>query len=94
METKNPTLAILKRWPSRQALADDIGKKLIVVHRWYQRCSIPSKYDARLLDAASARNIALNWRELMDARSASDDQCGHKGEIVSGMETNTPGDAT
>ena len=69
MQENNRTLEILNRWPSRQAPADDLGKKIVVVHRWHQRKSIPSKYDARLLDAASARNIPLNWRELMDARS-------------------------
>ena len=70
MEQTHPTLDILERWPSRQALADDMGKKLVVVHRWHQRKRIPSKYDARLLDAASERNIPLNWRELMDARAS------------------------
>ena len=76
MENKNPTLDILNRWPSRSALASDVGAKLIAVHRWHQRSSIPAKYDSTLLDAASARNIPLNWRELMDARSASRDQNG------------------
>ena len=77
MTQQHPIHSILSRWPSRQALADDISKPVVVVHRWHQRASIPAKYDAQLLDAASRRNIPLNWRELMDARSASHDQDGH-----------------
>lgn len=73
----NPSFRqIIERWPSRSALADDVSVPVIVVHRWHQRASIPAKYDVRLLDAASARNIPLNWRELMDARNAPNDQHG------------------
>jgi len=77
MQTNDPTQTILKRWPSRQAVADDTGVALVAVHRWWQRKSIPAKYDAALLDAASRRNIPLNWRELMDARSARPEHIGH-----------------
>ena len=70
MAQKHLTLEILERWPSRAALAADVGRDLFAVHRWFQRKRIPAKYDAGLLDAASARNIPLNWRELMDARAA------------------------
>jgi hypothetical protein len=71
---------IIDRWPSRAEMAKDVGRPVIVVHRWWQRSSIPAKYDTRLLDAASARNIPLNWRELMDARSPNSDQHGQSGE--------------
>jgi hypothetical protein len=71
MEKTHPILDILERWPNRAALAADLGRKVVVIHRWHQRKRIPAKYDAAILDAASARNIPLNWRELMDARSES-----------------------
>lgn len=77
MSNPNLTLDILKRWTTRQMLADDVQKNIVVIHRWFQRKSIPSKYDAVLLDAAARRNIALSWRELMDARKPHTDQLGH-----------------
>jgi hypothetical protein len=77
MKTQHPIRTILNKWPSRQELADDLKLAVVVVHRWHQRASIPAKYDTRLLDAASARNIPLLWRELMDARASSADQHGH-----------------
>ena len=72
-----PTQQIIKRWPSRQELAGDIGVDLFAVHRWFQRSSIPAKHDIAILDAASRRNIPLNWRELMEARSSHSEQGGH-----------------
>ena len=86
MQTQHPILDILNKWPSRQSLADDINLAVIVVHRWHQRRSIPAKYDTRLLDAASRRNIPLLWRELMDARAASADQHGHDMETMQGAK--------
>lgn len=74
---KSPTfLPILSRWPSRRELASDLGISIKAVHHWFERDSVPAKYDAALLDAASARNLPLNWRELMDARSVQRDQHG------------------
>ena len=84
MTQTHPILSILHKWPSRQTLADDLGLDVIVVHRWHQRASIPAKYDTRLLDAASRRNIPLLWRELMEARSAPHDQHGHGLETMQG----------
>jgi hypothetical protein len=84
MKKSHPILTILHRWPSRQSLADDLGLDVVVVHRWHQRQSIPAKYDTRLLDAASSRNIPLLWRELMEARAASPDQHGHDSETMQG----------
>lgn len=86
MTQTHPILSILHKWPSRQALAEDLGLDVIVVHRWHQRTSIPAKYDTRLLDAASRRNIPLLWRELMDARAASSDQHGHGLETMQGAK--------
>jgi len=75
--SEHPIQKIIERWPNRQALADDAGVDLFAVHRWYQRKSIPARYDMTILDAASRRNIALNWRELMEARTAHTDRSGH-----------------
>lgn len=89
MSTKHPIQQIIELWPSRQALADDIGRKVIVVHRWHEREGIPPAYDLRLLDAASNRNIPLLWRDLMAARTVpktksklSLDQHGHSSAAI------------
>lgn len=87
MTQKHPAQLIIERWPNRRTLCDDINQRvpesrkieLVAVHRWHQRKSIPGEYDAVILDAASDRNIPLNWRELIDARSVLSDQNGRKG---------------
>ncbi|KII11384.1 hypothetical protein [Phaeobacter sp. S60] len=60
---------IIDLWPSRKELAEDVGASLMAVHHWHGRDRIPAEYDAKLLDAACARNIPLHWRRLMDLRS-------------------------
>lgn len=89
MQATHPFISIMSRWPSRQMLAVDLNVPVIVVHRWHQRASIPAKYDVRLLEAASARNIPLNWRELMDARNVCNDQHGQRIDDCQGV----PGEA-
>lgn len=59
-------------------MAEDAGVRLIVVHRWHQRRSIPSAYDARLIEGAGRRGIALSAQELADARAPRD----HTGHVV------------
>lgn len=77
MKKNQAILDILNRWPSRRAMAADVGKDIIVIHRWFQRESIPPEYDATLIDAAAQRGIDLGERELMDARSGHSEQSGH-----------------
>ena len=84
MQENHPIILILERWPNRRAIASDVGRPPVVIHRWFQRKSIPAKYDAMLLDGASRRNIPLNWRELMDARTSATDQDGHGDAEIQG----------
>ena len=92
MTQTHPILSILNLWPSRRAVLDDVNASLpesrkldmVAIHRWFQRKSIPSEYDASLIDGASNRNIALNWRELMEARAAHTDQHGHDRPLIQG----------
>ena len=72
MENKITASEILSRWPSLKAVAADVGKKFIVVYRWKTRNRIPAKYDMSLIEGASARNIPLNWRELMQSRTEAE----------------------
>jgi hypothetical protein len=60
---------IINRWPSRRALAEDVGVNLYAVHHWHNRNRIPAEYDAALLVAAGRRGIALGFEELVMARA-------------------------
>lgn len=67
MENLSPARAIIKRWPSRKALAADAGASHVAVHRWWKRDAIPSKHHTALMLAAPRRGIALTVRELHEA---------------------------
>ena len=82
MESTHPITLILKRWPSRQdvyedALAANPKLGMVAVHRWFQRGSLPAKYDGALLDGAERRGIGLHHRELIKARAVHTDRNGH-----------------
>jgi hypothetical protein len=95
MDTSPPltkTQEIIKRWPSRQAMADDCSVTgspvdLFAVHRWFQRSSIPGKHDSRLLQGAARRGFALTADELVAARSEHADQVGHGIVNLQGEQT-------
>jgi len=81
--TANHTIVdILSRWPSRRAVYEDAlvadpELDMIAVHRWFQRGSLPPKYDHALLDGADRRGIGLHPLEIARARSAHTDRVGH-----------------
>ena len=75
--TKNLAQKIIERWPSRAALAADVGRQVVVVHRWYQRGSIPARYFATMLAAAEERGIPVTWRDLLETHRPRDDQYVH-----------------
>lgn len=63
---------IIDLWPSRAALAEDITADddpvtLATVHKWAQRGSIPSRYHAELLRAATDRAIPLSADDVVAA---------------------------
>ena len=84
MKQCKPFKSIVLMWPSRRELARDLGVSLSTVHHWVERDSIPAKYDAALLDAASARNLPLNWRDIMDSRSVVAFQRGDSARSIQG----------
>ncbi|MEM6623896.1 MAG: hypothetical protein AAF674_16840 [Pseudomonadota bacterium] len=60
---------IMAKWPSRSALADDVGKPLSIIHSWVKRDSIPPGFDVVLVEAAAARGFELSFRQLAEARA-------------------------
>ena len=65
--------AFLDQWPTRSALADEIGVKLDTVHKWAQRGAIPAEYHLDVLAAARARGFTDDPLALakMHARAAA-----------------------
>jgi hypothetical protein len=66
---------ILRLWPSRPALADDItedGDAVTAgrIHKWARSESIPSRYHGRILRAAQRRGYALSPEDLVRAHDA------------------------
>lgn len=72
--TTNHISDLLGRWPTRAALADQIGVKTATVHKWAQNRSIPSRYHPSILDAALGQGIALSADEIVAAHR--DDRAG------------------
>jgi hypothetical protein len=54
---------------SRIRLSRSLGLSKGGVQRWYERNSIPSKYDRKLIAAAAACGVTVTLDELADARS-------------------------
>lgn len=82
MSDKHPLIEILDRWNSRRAIYEDAraadpNLDMVAVHRWFQRKSVPSKYDAALLNGADRRGFGLHPMELVRARAVHADQSGH-----------------
>jgi DNA-binding transcriptional regulator YiaG len=51
--------ALIKCWPSRKDLADDLVVSKERVDKWAQTASIPARFHARLIRAGNARGISV-----------------------------------
>lgn len=51
---------LIKLWPSRKALADDVGDTLDNVHKWAQSGRIPSWKQSSVLEAARNRGFEVD----------------------------------
>ena len=79
MAANHQIISILSRWPSRRAVHEDAllaNPELdpVAVHRWFQRGSLPPKYDVALLQGADRRGIGLHPMEIATARSGHTDR--------------------
>ena len=66
--------AILDKWPSRQAVADDLDVRIRLVYKWVNPAHgrIPSKYHAPLLAAAKRRGIPLTADDFLVREKVAD----------------------
>jgi len=61
---------LIDRWPSQVALAADIGEAdATIVRMWRYRQRIPAEYDVRIVAAAKARNIPVDFELLAKLRA-------------------------
>lgn len=69
--------AVIELWPSREAMAADIGARSSAVSKWWQRDGIPAEWWATVLSTDKAREkditaevlTGLAARETVDART-------------------------
>lgn len=69
--------SIIELWPSREAMAVDLGVGAAAVSKWWQRDSIPAEYWSGLLATDRARDAAVSAdlltslaaREVLEARA-------------------------
>lgn len=55
--TKQPVTELIDKWPSRRALALEIGASEAQVHKWARHGRIPSEWQYPVMRAAEARGI-------------------------------------
>lgn len=61
---------IIKRWPSKSALAADLGLKHFHVQAWWHRDSIPGDWDTAIVSAAAKRGYEdVSLELLADTRA-------------------------
>ena len=60
---------LIAMWPSKRALALDIGAKLKTVELWHHRDSIPASWWLELIKAADRRGISVSSDTLVRIES-------------------------
>lgn len=57
--------ALIKCWPTRKDLADDLAVSKERVDKWAQTESIPARFHAAVIRAAAVRGIAVTAADLV-----------------------------
>lgn len=65
MSAPNPIKILFSAWPTRQALADEIGADVSAVHKWAQNGRIPSDWQMFVQKAAVRRGLEYATAEWM-----------------------------
>ncbi len=72
----NTAREIMKRWPSAQTLASDIGEPYLTVRQWGVRDRIPARVWPRIVAAAGARGIDVTLELLADLNARRSERPG------------------
>lgn len=65
MSQRNHIDGLISHWPTRKALAEEIGASAEVVHKWARSGRIPTDWQASVIAAAAARGIDYATPEWM-----------------------------
>lgn len=74
MEQSSPIRDLIDAWPTRKALAEQIGANVEAVHKWAASNRIPSDWQAAVVTAAQARglgHVTGDWMVAQHARAAA-----------------------
>ena len=65
MAQENPIKELIDTWPTRKALADEIGARTDAVHKWAAAGRIPADWQAAVLSAARKQDklahVTAEW---------------------------------
>ena len=70
-----PIKQLINRWPSRRALAAEIGANVATVHKWATAGRIPSNWQASVIRAAQDHGfsyVTADWMVLVHSADAAD----------------------
>ncbi len=65
MEQISTVKQLIDLWPARKVLAQEIGASKERVDKWAQSGSIPARFHAAILRAASARSFAVTADDIV-----------------------------
>jgi ribosome-binding protein aMBF1 (putative translation factor) len=69
MLEKLTVASLIDQWPSRKALADEIGANPAAVHKWATAKRIPADWQAHVLKAARLRGIQITPEWMIDVHA-------------------------
>lgn len=64
--------SLIAQWPTRKALASEIGMKTDAVHKWAQNQSIPARHHLKVIRAAQRRGIEIDAHALAEMHASDD----------------------
>lgn len=72
MKHANPIEHLIASWPTRKALADEIGANVEAVHKWARSGRIPSDWQAAVQRAAESSGISYATAQwMLDAHAGT-----------------------
>lgn len=74
MAQENPIKELIDTWPTRKALADEIGANTDAVHKWAAAGRIPANWQSAVLAAArkqeSLGHVTAEWMVTQHGQDA------------------------
>jgi hypothetical protein len=74
MSSKSSIRSLIDEWPSRKALAAEIGANTEAVHKWALSGRIPPRWQAKVISAAQQRglwHVTAEWMILQHGSIAA-----------------------